>query len=144
MRPAGKYHPLVTFLGFLKVFSLTGPSCRTLTFLTCCCCLLQSAFASASCACLVLLCCAVCAFGTGCHLRSVALCVQQLADHFAELSMQKFSSNVVEKCLKLGGVVSLCNLCVAAGHTGTKGRWQGQGGTPRVFCLNNMEVFTEK
>jgi hypothetical protein len=27
-----------------------------------------------------------------------------LRGHFAELSMQKFSSNVVEKCLKLGGL----------------------------------------
>ncbi len=29
-----------------------------------------------------------------------------LKGQFAELSMQKFSSNVVEKCLKLSGVVS--------------------------------------
>lgn len=27
----------------------------------------------------------------------------QLFGNYAELSMQKFSSNVVEKCLKLGG-----------------------------------------
>ncbi|KIY91994.1 hypothetical protein MNEG_15969 [Monoraphidium neglectum] len=27
--------------------------------------------------------------------------------HYGELSMQKFSSNVVEKCLKLGGLVEL-------------------------------------
>jgi hypothetical protein len=33
-------------------------------------------------------------------------CIRMLAGHLAELSMQKFSSNVVEKCLKLGGVVS--------------------------------------
>jgi hypothetical protein len=32
--------------------------------------------------------------------------ITQLNSHFAELSMQKFSSNVVERCLKLGGVVS--------------------------------------
>jgi hypothetical protein len=31
--------------------------------------------------------------------------ITQLNGHFAELSMQKFSSNVVERCLKLGGVV---------------------------------------
>lgn len=30
--------------------------------------------------------------------------MQGLVGHFAELSMQKFSSNVVEKCLKLGGL----------------------------------------
>lgn len=28
----------------------------------------------------------------------------RLVGHFAELSIQKFSSNVVEKCLKLGGL----------------------------------------
>ncbi len=32
--------------------------------------------------------------------------IRVLAGQFAELSMQKFSSNVVEKCLKLSGVVS--------------------------------------
>jgi hypothetical protein len=31
--------------------------------------------------------------------------IRMLGGHFAELSQQKFSSNVVEKCLKLGGVV---------------------------------------
>ena len=31
--------------------------------------------------------------------------IATLSGHFAELSLQKFSSNVVEKCLKLGGVV---------------------------------------
>lgn len=30
--------------------------------------------------------------------------VESTKGHFAELSMQKFSSNVVEKCLKLGGL----------------------------------------
>lgn len=30
--------------------------------------------------------------------------MNNLAGHYAELSMQKFSSNVVEKCLKLGGL----------------------------------------
>lgn len=30
--------------------------------------------------------------------------MNQLQGHYAELSMQKFSSNVVEKCLKLGGL----------------------------------------
>jgi hypothetical protein len=30
--------------------------------------------------------------------------MKSLEGHFAELSMQKFSSNVVEKCLKLGGL----------------------------------------
>lgn len=29
--------------------------------------------------------------------------LEQLRGHFAELAMQKFSSNVVEKCIKLGG-----------------------------------------
>lgn len=32
--------------------------------------------------------------------------MRTLAGHVAELSMQKFSSNVVEKCLKLGGLDS--------------------------------------
>jgi hypothetical protein len=30
--------------------------------------------------------------------------IMSIKGHFAELSMQKFSSNVVEKCLKLGGL----------------------------------------
>ncbi|KAF5840877.1 armadillo-type protein, partial [Dunaliella salina] len=30
--------------------------------------------------------------------------INNLSGRFAELSLQKFSSNVVEKCLKLGGV----------------------------------------
>lgn len=30
--------------------------------------------------------------------------MRNLLGHYAELSMQKFSSNVVEKCLKLGGM----------------------------------------
>ena len=33
--------------------------------------------------------------------------MRALAGHFAELSTQKFSSNVVERCLKLGGLDAL-------------------------------------
>lgn len=40
--------------------------------------------------------------------------IQVLAGQYAELSMQKFSSNVVEKCLKLSGVVSLTLQCCHA------------------------------
>jgi hypothetical protein len=39
--------------------------------------------------------------------RSSAAVIRSLAGHFGELSMQKFSSNVVEKCLKLGGLEEL-------------------------------------
>lgn len=38
--------------------------------------------------------------------ESSAAVMKALEGRFAELSMQKFSSNVVEKCLKLGGVDS--------------------------------------
>ncbi len=38
------------------------------------------------------------------HAEASTAVITKLAGHFAELSMQKFSSNVVEKCLKLAGV----------------------------------------
>ncbi len=38
------------------------------------------------------------------HAEASTAVITRLAGHFAELSMQKFSSNVVEKCLKLAGV----------------------------------------
>jgi Pumilio-family RNA binding repeat len=37
------------------------------------------------------------------HPEASAQIMQQLFGHYAELAQQKFSSNVVEKCLKLGG-----------------------------------------
>ena len=39
------------------------------------------------------------------HAEASGAVIHHLAGHFAELSMQKFSSNVVEKCMKLGGMV---------------------------------------
>jgi hypothetical protein len=59
--------------------------------------------------------------------------LRRLAGSFAELSTQKFSSNVVEKCLKLGGVVScsmlLLGRSVAAWKDGgaTSLGWEGSG-----------------
>lgn len=37
------------------------------------------------------------------HVEATATIMRQLYDHYPELAQQKFSSNVVEKCLKLGG-----------------------------------------
>ena len=37
------------------------------------------------------------------HPEATAAIMRQLCGHYADLSQQKFSSNVVEKCLKLGG-----------------------------------------
>ena len=37
------------------------------------------------------------------HTEATAAIMQQLFGHYPELAQQKFSSNVVEKCLKLGG-----------------------------------------
>lgn len=37
------------------------------------------------------------------HVEATATIMRQLYDHYADLAQQKFSSNVVEKCLKLGG-----------------------------------------
>lgn len=47
--------------------------------------------------------------------------IRVLAGRFAELSMQKFSSNVVEKCLKLGGVVSACLFLFLCMHGAARG-----------------------
>ena len=38
------------------------------------------------------------------QIEAGAAVMHALESHYAELSMQKFSSNVVEKCLKLGGL----------------------------------------
>lgn len=38
------------------------------------------------------------------QVESSRAIMKNLVDHYPELSMQKFSSNVVEKCLKLGGL----------------------------------------
>lgn len=40
------------------------------------------------------------------HAEACSAVVRSLGGKFSELSMQKFSSNVVERCLKLGGLVS--------------------------------------
>jgi pumilio RNA-binding family len=40
------------------------------------------------------------------HAEASGAVIRTLLGNIAELSMQKFSSNVVEKCLKLSGVVS--------------------------------------
>ena len=37
------------------------------------------------------------------HPEAMAAIINHLFGHFADLAQQKFSSNVVEKCLKLGG-----------------------------------------
>ncbi len=37
------------------------------------------------------------------HVEATATIMKQLYDHYPDLAQQKFSSNVVEKCLKLGG-----------------------------------------
>ena len=37
------------------------------------------------------------------HPEATAAIMRQLCGHYADLAQQKFSSNVVEKCLKLGG-----------------------------------------
>ena len=37
------------------------------------------------------------------HPEATTAVMLQLCGHYAELAQQKFSSNVVEKCLKLGG-----------------------------------------
>jgi len=37
------------------------------------------------------------------HVEAMAAIMRQLCGHYADLAQQKFSSNVVEKCLKLGG-----------------------------------------
>ena len=37
------------------------------------------------------------------HVEATATIMRQLYDHYPEQAQQKFSSNVVEKCLKLGG-----------------------------------------
>ena len=37
------------------------------------------------------------------HAEATSAIMQQLCGHYPELAQQKFSSNVVEKCLKLGG-----------------------------------------
>ena len=36
-------------------------------------------------------------------MEATATIMKQLYDHYPDLAQQKFSSNVVEKCLKLGG-----------------------------------------
>ena len=41
------------------------------------------------------------------HVEASGAVIRVLLGSIAELSMQKFSSNVVEKCLKLSGVVSV-------------------------------------
>ena len=37
------------------------------------------------------------------HVEASTQIMRQLFGHYSELAQQKFSSNVVEKCLKLGG-----------------------------------------
>ena len=37
------------------------------------------------------------------HAEATSAIMTQLCGHYPELAQQKFSSNVVEKCLKLGG-----------------------------------------
>jgi len=49
--------------------------------------------------------------------------IKNLEGRFAELSLQKFSSNVVEKCLKLGGVVGVVWLSLCKPLMSWAARW---------------------
>lgn len=54
------------------------------------------------------------------HQEACARVLSVLKGHFPELAVQKFSSNVVERCLKLGGMVRLplraCMHACRGGH----------------------------
>ncbi len=84
------------------------------------------------------------------HQETCAAVIEGLRGSFAPLSLQKFSSNVVERCLKLGGMdaerevviqeliapTSLARLLQVRGRGGGRQRGKGRAGSCTVGALD--------